>query len=88
MHAELSSRLRLDEPQYQASEVLIGAILSGARYEERPVTMRLRQSGASKKGGNLVYGYRYGRVVLRTYLRDGGPRARLSRPRRTVTAAS
>jgi glycosyltransferase involved in cell wall biosynthesis len=86
MRAELSGRLHLSEPQYQASEVLIGAILSGARYAERPVTMRRRQSGASKKGGNLVYGYRYGKVVLRTFLREGGFQARLG-ARRGVARA-
>ena len=32
--------------------------------------MRERASGHSKKGGNLLYGYRYGRVVLRTYARE------------------
>ncbi len=75
MRAELSGRLALEEPQYQASELLISAIMGGARYAERPVTMRARASGASKKGGNLVYGYRYGRVVLRTYLRERRRRA-------------
>jgi glycosyltransferase involved in cell wall biosynthesis len=76
MRAELTGRLELAEPQYQASELLISAILSGARYREVPVTMRRRVSGSSKKGGNLAYGYRYGRVVARTYWRE---RARLSR---------
>jgi hypothetical protein len=70
MSAELTGKLRLEEPQYQASEVLISAILSGARYGEVPVTMRARSSGRSKKGGNLLYGYRYGKVVLRTWRRE------------------
>ena len=76
MRAELTGRLQLDEPQYQASELLIGAIMSGARYEERPVRMRVRTSGHSKKGGNFLYGYRYGRVVLRTWLRETRRRRR------------
>jgi glycosyltransferase involved in cell wall biosynthesis len=70
MRAELSETLTLAEPQYQASELLIGAIMHGVRYAERPVTMRTRAAGHSKKGGNLVYGYRYGRVVLRTWWRE------------------
>lgn len=70
MRAELTKNLTLEEPQYQASELLITAILSGARFAERPVTMRARAAGASKKGGNLLYGYRYGTVVARTYLRE------------------
>lgn len=70
MRAELTARLVLDEPQYQASELLIGAIMSGARFAERPVTMYARTSGRSKKGGNLTYGYRYGKVFLRTWWRE------------------
>jgi glycosyltransferase involved in cell wall biosynthesis len=68
--AELSEGLALDEPQYQASELLIGAIMRGARYAERPVTMHRRASGRSKKGGNFAYGYRYSRVVLHTWWRE------------------
>ena len=70
MRAELTERLVLDEPQYQASELLLSAIFAGVRFTERPVTMRARAGGKSKKGGNLAYGYRYGKVVGRTYLRE------------------
>ena len=80
MPAELTEHLQLTEPQYQASELLVGAILSGARFTERPVTMRERQSGSSKKGGNLSYGYRYGKVLLRTFVRE-------TRRRRSATVA-
>lgn len=75
--AELSAAFELTEPQYQASELLISALGAGARYGEVPVTMRTRLSGSSKKGGNLAYGYRYGRVVLTTWWRE-----RLRLPRR------
>ncbi len=74
LRAETTAQLTLDEPQYQASELLIGAIMSGARYAERPVRMHERTSGSSKKGGNLLYGLRYGRVVLRTWLRERAAR--------------
>jgi glycosyltransferase involved in cell wall biosynthesis len=70
MRADLTASLTLDEPQYQASELLISVLATGARYEERPVTMRKRSTGASKKGGNLLYGFRYGRVVARTSWRE------------------
>jgi glycosyltransferase involved in cell wall biosynthesis len=70
MPAELTERLVLDEPQYQASELLISAVMSGARYTERPVTMYARTSGRSKKGGNVSYGYRYGRVFVKTWWRE------------------
>jgi glycosyltransferase involved in cell wall biosynthesis len=77
MRADLPGRLTLAEPQYQSSELLIGAVMGGARYAERPVTMLARASGHSKKGGNLVYGYRFGRVVLRTWWRERRARLRL-----------
>ncbi len=75
--AELTASLELEEHQYQASELLITALSHGVRYGEVPVTMLTREKGASKKGGNLSYGYRYGRVLLRTFWRE-----RVSRPAR------
>lgn len=78
--AELPAELILEEPQYQAQELLIAAIMHGCRYEERPVTMRARLAGESKKSGNLLYGLHYGRGVLRTWLRERkrGPARRLA----------
>jgi glycosyltransferase involved in cell wall biosynthesis len=73
----LTGNLTLEEPQYQASELLIAAIMSGCRYAEIPVTMRERAAGSSKKGGNLLYGLRYGRVVLRTWHRERARRRNL-----------
>jgi glycosyltransferase involved in cell wall biosynthesis len=70
MRADFSGRLQLDEPQYQASELLISAIMTGARFAERPVTMKTRAKGDSKKGGNFAYGKNYARVVLRTWIRE------------------
>jgi glycosyltransferase involved in cell wall biosynthesis len=69
-NAELPRELILDEPQYQASELLIGAIMHGCRFEERPVTFRARRKGETKKSGNFLYGLRYGRVVMRTFVRE------------------
>lgn len=68
--ADLTAALTLEEPQYQASELLIGALAQGVRYGEVPVTMLTRAGGSSKKGGNLAYGYRYGRVLVRTWWRE------------------
>jgi len=70
MRCELTATFVLDEPQYQASELLISAVMSGARFTERPVTMHARTSGRSKKGGNIAYGYRYGKVFAKTWLRE------------------
>jgi glycosyltransferase involved in cell wall biosynthesis len=70
MRAEVTAHVTLDQPQYQATELLIGARYRGFRIAERPTTMRQRSSGASKKGSNLVYGYRFGRVILGTWWRE------------------
>ncbi len=57
----------LHQPQYQTSELLIGAIMHGFQVKEVPVTMYARKAGVSKKGGNLVYGLRFAGVVLTTW---------------------
>lgn len=87
MRAEVTGAVELRQPQYQASELLIGVISRGYRVTEVPATMRLRVAGTTKKGGNLVYGYRYSRVVLGTWLRErrrrvSSPAAASSRPAR------
>jgi Glycosyl transferase family 2 len=70
MTATLPESLDLHENQYQSSELLVGAIMRGFHVTERPVTMRARASGSSKKGGNLRYGLSFARVVLKTWWRE------------------
>jgi glycosyltransferase involved in cell wall biosynthesis len=70
MRAELTGTVRQTQPQYQTSELLIGALLQGYRVAEVPTVMRQRMSGESKKGRNLAYGLRYARVITNTYLRE------------------
>jgi hypothetical protein len=82
MRAELTAVVRLEQPQYQAAELLIGAIARGYRVLELPATIRRRKVGESKKGqnplkhlnsevvNNLFYGARFTRVVLRTWWRE------------------
>ena len=70
MRAELTGRVRLTQPQYQSSELLVGALSQGYRVVEQPMTMRRRAAGSSKKGNNLIYGARYTRVVLSTWARE------------------
>ncbi len=82
MRAEVTGAVRLEQPQYQASELLIGAIAHGYRVLELPATIHRRQVGESKKGqnpfsrlnspavNNLFYGSRFARVVLRTWWRE------------------
>ena len=64
MRVEVTETVRQDQVQYQTSELLIGAIAQGYRVVERPITMRKRMAGESKKGHNLLYGMRYARVIL------------------------
>jgi glycosyltransferase involved in cell wall biosynthesis len=67
MRAEVAASLKLVQPQYQSSELLIRTIANGYRVKEVPVTMYQRAGGATKKGGNLAYGYRFSRVVFGTW---------------------
>jgi hypothetical protein len=64
---EVPARVPLRQPQYQTSELLIGALALGFRVIEAPVTVLARRAGESKKGANLRYGYRFGRAVLTTW---------------------
>ena len=70
MTAELTGSVVLDQPQYQASELLIGAAMGGYRLKEVPIAMKARRSGKSKKAGNFVYGMRFCSVVLGTWWRE------------------
>jgi glycosyltransferase involved in cell wall biosynthesis len=70
MRAEVAQGAVLTEPQYQASELLLGVMARGARMVEVPLTMRLRNNGASKKGGSITYGANYARVMLTTWARE------------------
>jgi hypothetical protein len=70
MRAAVTADITLDQPQYQSSELLISLLMRGYRVVEVPATMRIRGAGTSKKGNNLVYGARYTRVVVSTWLRE------------------
>jgi glycosyltransferase involved in cell wall biosynthesis len=70
LRAEITGVVRQEQVQYQTSELLIGAIAAGYRVTERPIVMRKRLAGESKKGHNLLYGARYARVILRTAWRE------------------
>jgi glycosyltransferase involved in cell wall biosynthesis len=72
MRSELTAAVTLEQPQYQASELMISAALNGFRLAEVPTTMRDRGShaGHTKKDGNLRYGVRFARAALHTWRRD------------------
>ena len=82
MRAEVTGAVQLEQPQYQASELLIGVIAHGYRVLEVPATIHRRRVGESKKGqnpfyglhlpvvNNMFYGLRFTRVVLGTWWRE------------------
>jgi hypothetical protein len=72
MRPEVTATVTLEQPQYQASELMISAALNGFRLQEVPTTMRDRSShaGRTKKDGNLRYGLRFARAALHTWWRD------------------
>jgi glycosyltransferase involved in cell wall biosynthesis len=69
MLAEVTARVPQHEPQYQSSELLLGAIYAGYRVSERPIVMHKRAAGESKKGHDVMFGVRYANVILRTWWR-------------------
>lgn len=72
MRAEVTAAVTLEQPQYQASELMISAALNGFRLAEVPTTMRDRgvHATGTKKGGNLGYGVRFARAAIHTWRRD------------------
>jgi glycosyltransferase involved in cell wall biosynthesis len=78
MSSAVAGAVELRQPQYQSSELLIGALMLGFRVVERPMTMRPRTAGESKKGNDLFYGYRYARVVFGSWLRWRSRRPRIN----------
>jgi glycosyltransferase involved in cell wall biosynthesis len=87
MKAEVTGAVQLEQPQYQASELLIGVITHGYRVLEVPATIHKRKVGESKKGANplyhlhipgvnnIFYGARFMRVVLGTWWRESRRRS-------------
>ena len=82
MRAEVTGAVQLSQPQYQASELLIGVITHGYKVAEVPATIHRRRVGESKKGqnplyglhipgvNNLFYGLRFARVAYGTWWRE------------------
>jgi glycosyltransferase involved in cell wall biosynthesis len=72
MRSEVTAAVTLEQPQYQASELMISAALHGFRLAEVPSLMRDRAAHATgtKKGGNLGYGVRFARAAIHTWRRD------------------
>ena len=88
MRSEVTGAVLLEQPQYQAAELLIGVITHGYKVIEVPATIHKRRVGESKKGANplynlhipglnnVFYGSRFMRVVLGTWWRESRRRNR------------
>jgi glycosyltransferase involved in cell wall biosynthesis len=97
MRADVTGAVQLEQPQYQASELLIGVITHGYKVIEVPATIHRRRVGESKKGqnplynlhipgvNNLFYGLRFARVIYGTWLRE---RQRIARDRKRSRSSS
>ena len=70
MRAEVTGAVRLEQPQYQAAELLIGVITHGYRVAEVPATIHKRQVGESKKGHNTFYALHFAKVIAGTWWRE------------------
>jgi glycosyltransferase involved in cell wall biosynthesis len=70
LRTEVAQMVPQRQVQYQTSELLVGAIYQGYRIAERPITMHKRFAGESKKGTNILYAFRYARVILETWFRE------------------
>src|SRR5438874_6395240 len=55
MRAEVTGAVQLAQPQYQASELLIGVITHGYKVAEVPATIHRRHVGVRKNGQNPLY---------------------------------
>ena len=88
MRAEVTADVVLEQPQYQASELMISAALHGYRLAEVPTTMRDRgvHATGTKKGGNFGYGVRFARAALRTWMRDRKAARTRLRPEKIQTS--
>jgi glycosyltransferase involved in cell wall biosynthesis len=64
--------VKLEQTQYQTSELLIATAMNGFKVVEVATTMRDRPDGATltKKGPNLLYGMRFARAILMTFARE------------------
>jgi len=99
MRSEVTGAVQLSQPQYQASELLIGVITHGYKVSEVPATIHRRRVGESKKGqnplykmhipgvNNLFYGARFARVAYGTWWRER-QRSKSSKPPSSASSSS
>ena len=66
---EAMASIQLHEDQYHTSELIIEAVKKGLRIGEVPITILKRKFGKSKKGRDLVYGFHFARIIVKTWWR-------------------
>lgn len=88
MRAEVAGAVTLTQPQYQSSELLIGVLARGYRVLEQPMRMLKRNQGSTKKGGSVVYGWNYLRVVVGTWWRERDRNSRSSSTKRAAKSTA
>jgi glycosyltransferase involved in cell wall biosynthesis len=69
LRADDLARLRLEEPQFSAAEMIVESATHGLRILEVPVHVQSRSHGASKKPRRLGYPIGYLSTVVRTWRR-------------------
>jgi glycosyltransferase involved in cell wall biosynthesis len=69
---KVTRTVKLEQIQYQTSELLIATAMNGFKIVEVATTMRDRPEGATltKKGPNLLYGMRFARAIFLTFMRE------------------
>ncbi len=75
MRAEVTGAVLLEQPQYQASELLIGVLAHGYRVVEVPATIHKRKVGQSKKGHRVLLMFRRSTAAARARRQAPGPRS-------------
>ena len=89
MRSEVTAAVTLEQPQYQASELMISAALHGFRLAEVPTTMRDRgepRRPARRRAGTSRYGVRFARAALHTWRRDRKAARMRLRPEKIQTS--
>lgn len=69
IRADRLSEFRLYQDQYHTSEFLVMCAKLDLRISEAPIKFSRRTSGKSKKGNELLYGFRFARAMLFAWAR-------------------
>ena len=63
------THIQLYEDQYHTSELIIDAVKKNLRLGERPITIKKRAFGKSRKGKDWIYGFQFARTIIKTWWR-------------------